>query len=63
MVCEYGGTVWHLIGTCRMGLVVGTHRAWSATSSKFHGVENLRVIYGSAMPSMPSATIPYRQLW
>ncbi len=51
---QYGGTVWHLIGTARMGpatdptAVVDDHL-------RVHGLERLRVVDASIMPSMPSA--------
>jgi choline dehydrogenase len=51
---QYGGTVWHLIGTCRMGPVTDKS---SVVSDELgvHGLQNLRVIDASVMPSMPSA--------
>lgn len=51
---QYGGTVWHLIGTCRMGPAADKSSAVS-DELKVHGVQNLRVIDASVMPSMPSA--------
>ena len=51
---QYGGTVWHLIGTCRMGPATDKSSVVS-DELKVHGVENLRVIDASVMPSMPSA--------
>src|SRR3954467_3529889 len=51
---QYGGTVWHLIGTCRMGPATDTSSVVS-DELKVHGVQNLRVIDASVMPNMPSA--------
>jgi choline dehydrogenase len=51
---QYGGTVWHLIGTCRMGPATDKTSVVSS-ELKVHGLENLRVIDASVMPSMPSA--------
>jgi choline dehydrogenase len=49
--CERGSTIYHPIGSCRMGidpLAVVDHRLRVA------GIENLRVIDASIMPTMPS---------
>jgi choline dehydrogenase len=51
---EYGASVWHLIGTARMGPkddpgAVVDHEL------RVHGMEGLRVVDASVMPSMPSA--------
>jgi choline dehydrogenase len=51
---QYGGTVWHLIGTCRMG-PASDQSSVVSSELKVHGMENLRVIDASVMPSMPSA--------
>jgi choline dehydrogenase len=51
---QYGGTVWHLIGTCRMG-PASDRTSVVSDELKVHGLENLRVIDASVMPSMPSA--------
>src|SRR5215831_1618067 len=51
---QYGGTVWHLVGTCRMGPAADKSSVVS-DELMVHGVENLRVIDASVMPSMPSA--------
>jgi choline dehydrogenase len=51
---QYGGTVWHLIGTCRMGPASDKSTVVS-DRLQVHGLENLRVIDASVMPSMPSA--------
>ncbi|MBX9847375.1 MAG: hypothetical protein K2Z80_36915 [Xanthobacteraceae bacterium] len=52
--CQYGGTVWHLIGTCRMAPATDKSSVVS-DELKVHGLQNLRVIDASVMPSMPSA--------
>jgi choline dehydrogenase len=49
--CERGSTIYHPIGSCRMGidpLAVVDHRL------RVVGVENLRVVDASIMPTMPS---------
>lgn len=51
---QYGASVWHLIGTARMGpkdnpLTVVDDQL------RVHGMEGLRVVDASIMPSMPSA--------
>ena len=51
---QYGGTVWHLIGTCRMGPATDKSSVVS-DELKVHGLQNLRVIDASVMPTMPSA--------
>jgi choline dehydrogenase len=51
---QYGGTVWHLIGTCRMGPATDKSSVVS-DELKVHGLQNLRVIDASIMPSMPPA--------
>jgi choline dehydrogenase len=51
---QYSGTVWHLIGTCRMGPATDKSSVVS-DELKVHGLQNLRVIDASVMPSMPSA--------
>jgi choline dehydrogenase len=51
---QYGATVWHLIGTCRMGPATDKSSVVS-DELKVHGLQNLRVIDASVMPSMPSA--------
>ena len=51
---QYGGTVWHLIGTARMGQV--TDRTSVVDDElRVHGLQGLRVVDASVMPSMPSA--------
>jgi choline dehydrogenase-like flavoprotein len=51
---QYGSTAYHLIGTARMG--PATDKT-SVVSDQLlvHGLENLRVVDASVMPSMPSA--------
>ena len=51
---KYCGTVWHLIGTCRMGPASDTSTVVS-DELKVHGLENLRVIDASVMPNITSA--------
>jgi choline dehydrogenase len=51
---RYCGTVWHLVGTCRMG--PSSDRSTVVSDElKVHGVQNLRVIDASVMPNIPSA--------
>lgn len=51
---DFGASVWHLIGTSRMG-----PRSEALTvvddQLRVHGMEGLRIIDASVMPSMPSA--------
>src|SRR5262249_14313019 len=51
---QYGGTVWHLVGTCRMGPAADKSSVVS-DALRVHGLQNLRVVDASVMPSMPSA--------
>lgn len=51
---EYGASVWHLIGTARMGPPDDTG-AVVDHELRVHGIERLRVIDASVMPTMPSA--------
>jgi choline dehydrogenase len=51
---RYCGTVWHLIGTCRMGPASDKSTVVS-DELKVHGLQNLRVIDASVMPNIPSA--------
>jgi choline dehydrogenase len=51
---QYGGTVWHLIGTARMGPETDP-TAVVDDQLRVRGVQCLRVIDASIMPSMPSA--------
>jgi choline dehydrogenase len=51
---QYGGTVWHLIGTCRMGPASDKSSVVN-DQLQVHGLHNLRVVDASVMPSMPSA--------
>ncbi|MBT4906506.1 MAG: choline dehydrogenase [Rhodospirillaceae bacterium] len=50
---SYGTTVFHLVGTCRMG-AADRHNVVS-DELKVHGIEGLRVVDASVMPTMPSA--------
>jgi choline dehydrogenase len=52
---QYGVTVWHLIGTCRMGPATDKSSVVSDELIRVHGLQNLRVIDASVMPSIPSA--------
>ena len=49
-----GGTVFHCVGTCRMG---SDDRAAVDPSLKVRGVDDLRVIDASVMPKITSANI------
>ncbi len=49
-----GSTVFHLMGSCRMG-PGSDRRAVVDDRLRVHGVEGLRVVDASIMPSMPSA--------
>jgi Choline dehydrogenase and related flavoproteins len=51
---SHGGTAYHIMGTCRMGK--GEDSVVSA-KLKVHGVEGLRVVDASVMPTMPSANL------
>jgi 5-(hydroxymethyl)furfural/furfural oxidase len=46
--------VWHASGTCRMG-PASDRQAVTDVEGRVHGVENLRVVDASLMPSLPSA--------
>ena len=48
----HGGTVFHCVGTCRMG---SDNRAVVDAELRVRGVENLRVIDASVMPTVTSA--------
>ena len=50
---SYGTTVFHLVGTCRMGAADRDNVV--SDELKVHGIEGLRVIDASVMPTMPSA--------
>jgi choline dehydrogenase len=50
---RYGTTVFHLVGTCRMGAADRDNVV--SDELKVHGIEGLRVIDASVMPTMPSA--------
>ena len=49
-----GGTVFHCVGTCRMG-AAGDANAVVGPDLKVRGVEGLRVIDASVMPTVTSA--------
>lgn len=51
---QYGSSSYHLIGTCRMGPADDPAAVVSSALS-VHGVERLRVVDASIMPTMPSA--------
>src|SRR5262249_14934807 len=51
---EYGASVWHLIGTARMG-PASDPTSVVDDQLRVHGMEGLRVVDASIMPSMPSA--------
>jgi choline dehydrogenase len=50
---SYGTTVFHLVGTCRMG--AADRDKVVSDELKVHGIEGLRVVDASVMPTMPSA--------
>jgi choline dehydrogenase len=49
---QKGGTVYHAVSTCRMG---SDPAAVVDSSLRVHGIDRLRVIDASVMPTMPSA--------
>ena len=51
-VANHGGTVFHMVGTCRMGI---DHRAVVDPELRVKGVQSLRVIDASVMPKIISA--------
>jgi choline dehydrogenase len=51
---QYGSTAYHLIGTARMG-PEGDKTSVVSDELKVHGLQGLRVVDASVMPSMPSA--------
>ena len=51
---QTGTTVYHLIGTARMGPVSDPDAVVDA-QLRVHGLEGLRVVDASIMPTMPSA--------
>ncbi len=51
---QYGSTAYHLIGTARMGPVTDK-TAVVDDQLRVHGLQGLRVVDASVMPSMPSA--------
>ena len=59
---QYCGTVWHLIGTCRMG-PASDRSAVVSDQLKVHGLDGLRVIDASVMPNIPSANTYSADRW
>jgi choline dehydrogenase len=53
---QYGVTGYHVSGTCRMG-PAADKRAVVDANLKVHGLDGLRVIDASVMPTIPSANI------
>jgi choline dehydrogenase len=51
---RYGTTIFHLMGTCRMGQAAERNSVVS-DELEVHGLEGLRIVDASVMPSMPSA--------
>jgi choline dehydrogenase len=51
---QYGSTAYHLIGTARMGPVTDKTSVVD-DELRVHGLQGLRVVDASVMPSMPSA--------
>jgi choline dehydrogenase len=51
---QYGSTAYHLIGTCRMGPATDKTSVVD-DQLRVHGLQGLRVVDASVMPSMPSA--------
>ena len=51
---QYGSTAYHLIGTARMGPATDP-TAVVDDELRVHGMQGLRVVDASIMPSMPSA--------
>lgn len=51
---QYGATVWHLIGTSKMGPASDLMSVVD-DQLRVHGLQGLRVVDASIMPSMPSA--------
>mgnify|MGYP006265719031 FL=1 len=51
---ERGGTAYHMVGTCRMGVATDPQAVVDETLSVI-GLEGLRVIDASVMPQVPSA--------
>ncbi len=51
---RYGTTIFHLMGTCRMGPASDANSV-VGDELRVHGLEGLRVVDASVMPTMPSA--------
>lgn len=51
---NYGTTIFHLMGTCRMGSAAERNSVVS-DELKVHGIQGLRIVDASVMPTMPSA--------
>jgi 5-(hydroxymethyl)furfural/furfural oxidase len=48
---------WHPSGTCRMGAANDRHAVTSPEDGRVHGVEGLRVVDASLMPTIPRANL------
>ena len=53
---ERSNTAYHLVGTCRMGPKTDPS-AVVDSKLKVHGLQNLRVVDASIMPTIPSANV------
>ena len=52
-VRRYGSTVYHFVGTCRMG-PASDRSAVVDDQLRVHGLQNLRIADASIMPDLPS---------
>ncbi|WP_454825230.1 GMC family oxidoreductase [Paraburkholderia xenovorans] len=50
---QYGSTIYHFCGTCRMGPAQNPESVVGA-DLRVHGLENLRIVDASVMPTVPS---------